>query len=163
MSWLSFVSIVGFGALLATAAGVICWQKGSQPERAGIILYLACWLLVTVTQMITGSNLSPTVMMLFDLLLGGGFLVIAMRYVTIWVAFAMLLEAAQLMVFVYFPSDSRSDRYYHALTNNILSTAVLLVMILGAFLSRPPRPPEDRRDDPRPGLARLFRTLIIPA
>lgn len=118
-------------AILAVTA--LAWTKGGWPERVGASLNLGMALAFLGLQYaMTGPTLE-TSMLILDGILGIGFLVLAVRYTSLWLGAAMLLQAGQFSLHAfYYVTTKPVDRLF-AIVNNVVSWGILLSILLGTL------------------------------
>ena len=128
----SFLSVF-VGISVAVLVCAYCWLRGGAAERGGVLLILAGWMGVSAVQLMTGQKLPTTGMLLADFLLGLGFLSLALKYNNLWLGAAMLLQGIELALNLYLSQETTADRNIHAMLINMISIAVLGVILLGAI------------------------------
>jgi hypothetical protein len=119
--------------LTAAIVGValFAWLKGGWPERFGALLNL----LVAVLFLVLQFAMSPTALapglLVIDGLLGLGLLILAIRYTSLWLGAAMLLQATQFSLHAFYYVTAKSFDRLFAVVNNIVSWGILLAIVLG--------------------------------
>lgn len=107
------------------------WWKGGAPERLGALLNGVICLSVPMIQSMTHESLHTLPILVADGALAVGFLILAIRYASLWLGAAMLLQAiafsmhSALLLEVIEPGLA----YYAAM--NAMSFGVLLSIIVG--------------------------------
>jgi hypothetical protein len=142
---------------MTLAALIVCllaWAKGGPSEKAGAALIGGLWSLAFLIDQAVGSR--AYVIMSIDGLAAVGFLMLALRFSSLWLGVAMVLQAAELFLHaVYLSSDGMDGRTYVERIN--LLSAALLWLFLGAVLFAWGRRAWRRRAaasaEPRDGLA----------
>lgn len=129
-SQLSFVALFG-------CCGLALW-KGGAPERGGAVMILVTWLGATVIQAVAKAYILPILFLVSDAVLAAGLLLLAIRYSSLWMGAAMLLQATGLSLHAAYFAAEKADLGHHTLWlyvagKNLASFAMLLV-ILGAGL-----------------------------
>ncbi len=134
---------------LVVASVAFAWWKGGAPERVGAMFNGVICLGVTILQAVIHESLGTLPILIADGVLALGFLVLALRYATLWLGAAMLLQGvafsmhSALLLEVVEPSAP----YYAAM--NVMSLGVLLSIIVGtcqAWVLRRRRAREEEAD-----------------
>jgi hypothetical protein len=116
---------------LVVLSVAFAWWKGGAPERVGALFNGVICLGVTIVQALIHESLQTLPILIADGLLAVGFLILAIRYASLWLGAAMLLQAmafsmhSALLLGVLQPGIA----YYAAM--NVMSLGVLLSIILG--------------------------------
>ena len=109
--------------------------KGGPAERRAGLIFAAGTIGVEIIHFTTPRELQGGLLLAMDGFVAGGFLLLALRYASVWLGGAMLLQAIQFSVHAYyFVSGAQRDNTYAAI-NNIDSAGVLLCMIVGSVLA----------------------------
>jgi hypothetical protein len=138
--------------LIVTFATVaFAWWKGGRPERIGSLFNAICSLGAVVFQAVTHEALGTIPILVADGLLATGFLILAFRYASLWLAAAMVLQAASFLIHAsllmgLLPPANPPHYYYYA-AMNILGGLVMIVILLGTAGAW------YRRTHPRMGMA----------
>jgi len=124
--------IVLVGVLVTVA---FAWWKGGTAERTGSLFNGVICLGVTLFQALTHQSFHTVPILIADGILATGFLILAFRYASLWLAAAMLLQGA---VFTIHASAligllPESHLYYYYAAMNLLAFAVMLAIILGTL------------------------------
>lgn len=119
--------------ILAIAMGLVFW-KGERLVRTTAACGAVCWIGAAIGQFLTGSAAGPII--LSDVAFAGCLLVLIFRHHRPWLYGLFAVEAARLILhgMVYEQQISPSPLY--RLSNNILSTLALLVMVAVALRRR---------------------------
>ena len=118
------------GLLLVVGFCLFCWWKGGRAERWGVSLILGANVIDTVIGMMTYANTPHLPAFVIDFLLAVSLLVLAIRYSSIWVGAAMLLQGAELAWYaIQSTGDGFNWREYARLAN--LQTALMLLSLVG--------------------------------
>jgi hypothetical protein len=122
-----------FATIVAVTA--LAWFKGAWPERFGASLNLLFASLFFVLQLVMQPTALATSILIMDGLLGLGFLVLALRYTSLWLGAAMLLQAGQFSLHAfYYVTTKPVDRLF-AIVNNVVSWGILLSILTGVGAS----------------------------
>lgn len=112
-------------------SAVFAWWKGGRPERVGALFNGVVAIGVTILQALLHESLGTLPILIADGVLAVGFLILAIRYASLWLGAAMLLQGmgftmhSALLLGVVKPDYA----YYAAM--NVMSLGVLLSIILG--------------------------------
>jgi len=126
--------VLMWGLMLGACISAI-W-KGGAPERNGAILILSVSLLGFFADSLIPSDLRLVGRLVSDGLVALGFLVISLRYASLWLGGALIAQAVQfsLQAF-YFVTDRAHDAPY-AVVNNLNTVAVLAFLVAGTIAYR---------------------------
>lgn len=138
----SWVSMAGWLTLASTVG--FAWWKGSAAERWGaswvLTMYVASDLAMAVTYPIV-----PQIPLFFlDFLLAAGLLVLAIRYSSLWLGAAMLLQSVALLEHGLILGGAGLRPYYWMMLNNAISQLMQLCIIIASVISwrrRTQKPP----------------------
>jgi hypothetical protein len=130
-------------AMVFGTAGLAVW-KGSQAERFGVIIYFAIWALEAVAS--GAADHYPLIYAYFklssDLLIAAGFLMLALRYSSLWLAGAMIAQGLCAATHAFHLEDDQAQNplVWHGLSvwllsNNIFTTAVFWLLLGGTIAS----------------------------
>ena len=126
---------IGLATLFATTV-FVAW-KGGPPERIGTAMILFAWVGTIVAEALAHAMFSLTWLMVFDGLLAVGFLIIAVRYSSLWLGGAMICQAISFGSYAFRLIDNTRAvwRGQHALIviNNLISYLVLFILIGGTI------------------------------
>src|SRR5947209_3585595 len=95
---------IGFDILVGILVGVflLALWKGDAPERIGAGVNMAAGLLATGLQYVLSPEAQPVILLLVDGALAAGFLFLALRYASLWLGAALLLQAVQFSLHAYY-------------------------------------------------------------
>lgn len=128
----SIIPIIGWIAL-AAILGLAVW-KGAAAERLGVLATMATAVEVLLIESFTPPSIQSFLLLGADALLAGAFLFLAIRYASIWLGIAMMLQAGQFGLHAIYTAGELARDYHYALTNNLVTFGILLA-ILFAVLS----------------------------
>lgn len=120
-------------AVLVTVA--FAWWRGGAPERTGALFNGVICLGVTLFQALTKQSFDTLPILIADGVLATGFLILAFRYASLWLAAAMLLQGAVFTIHAaaLIGLLPESHLYYYYAAMNILAFAVMFAIILGTI------------------------------
>ena len=129
----SIIPILAWVLVLAICA--LAWIKGDRPVRLGVVMVLAAALAAMAIHQFSPPEWQATLLLADDGFLAMGFLFLALRYASVWLGGAMILQAVQFSLHAfYFVADRPHDRLYSTI-NNIDSLGVLFCILVGALLA----------------------------
>ena len=122
-------------SLLTTIALVVvfAWMKGATPERLGATANLVAALSVFVVQRLLQKPSLELSLLAIDGILGLFLMALAVRFASLWLGAAMLLQATQFSLHgFYFVTMRSMDRTFF-IVNNSVSWGLLLCIIAGTL------------------------------
>jgi len=129
-----FFVYAGLVVLIATFAFAM-W-KGEAPERIGGSLNLAAGLFVVAADRFLSPDLVPIAQLVVDAALAMGFLFLAVRFASLWLGVALLLQAVQFSLHAYYlVTEAQHDWRFYGRINNIDTTGINLMIITGTVLA----------------------------
>lgn len=131
--------VVWIGLALLVSITALAWFKGGAAERYGAILNASGYLSITALQFASNGHMPLAPMVWADLLIATGFLWLSVRYNSLWLGVAMMLQGAEFAIHTqYLTSLGEQPIVFgirlYALGENLISLAVLLTL-LGATLT----------------------------
>ena len=121
--------------IVIAAVTAFAWLKGGWPERIGAALNLLAAVLFFVLQRMFAPTALTTSLLVIDGLLGVGFLVLALRYTSLWLGAAMLLQAAQFSLHAFYYVTAKPFDLLFMVVNNLVSWGILIAIVAGTFAS----------------------------
>ena len=118
-------------AIIAVAA--FAWIKGGTPERIGATLNLLGSVLFSGLQTIMVPEALALSLLVLDGLFGVAFLILAVRYASLWLGAAMLLQAAQFSLHAFYYVTAKPVDRLFAIVNNLVSWGILLSIVVGVI------------------------------
>lgn len=129
----SFILQIGLLSLVATS--VFAWGKGGPGERAGSSAVAISWIASLATLALAPKPAHAVVLLLFDAALATALLVIAIRYTSLWLGVAMIVQAFVLALHSqHVGQDVIAGRTFVVLAN-IASYAQLLAIVASTCAS----------------------------
>jgi len=135
----------GLVILIGAVAFVVA--KGGRAERIAAGLLALAWVGSVLAQPLTGQLAPEIPFMATDLFLALGFLWLAVRYASLWIGAAMILEGALFFLHASHLSEETSRSYAYLAAMNGLSYCVL-ACVVGAALASWRRRARARRPQP---------------
>jgi hypothetical protein len=127
--------------------------KGGPPERLGVLMIVAAWIGTIIAHELTRPASPVLAFLLLDGLVTVGFLVVAVRYSSLWLGAAMICQAISFGAHAIRLSDdptlSRHGSYAYLAVTNAVGFLVLFILIGGTFatISRRRRADRERVED----------------
>jgi hypothetical protein len=144
-----FFRIEEYGYLLLMAGTTaFALLKGGQPERLGVSMIVFAWIATIVVQELTRPTVPVLSFLVLDGLLAAGFLVVAVRYSSLWLGGAMICQAVSFGAHAMRLSDNsrvfwRGANVYLIVTN-VVGLLVLFILIGGTVATIRRRRKADR-------------------
>jgi hypothetical protein len=129
----SLIPLVGWGATFLVCA--LAWWKGGRPERLGASLKLITSIIALGVHHLLKQDAISGALLTADGVLAAGFLALAIRYASLWIGAAMLLQAGQFSLHAwYLVSALERDRFY-AIVNNLVTIGILICILVGTLIA----------------------------
>lgn len=125
----TLVSQVVLGLVLLSV--VFAWWKGGAPERVGALFNGVICIGVTLAQVFLHESLHTLPILIADGVLAMGFLVLAIRYASLWLGSAMLLQGMSFTMHSALLMEVVEPGYAYYSAMNAMSLGVLFSIILG--------------------------------
>ena len=130
---ISLLSQISWIALVAIFALAI-W-RGEWPERFGAGFSILGAVVALVIHDFAPADIAPILLLAADALLAGAFLFLAVRYASLFLGAAMILQAGQFALHAtYTAGELAPDRRY-AIVNNLITLGIFLVILLATLAS----------------------------
>jgi hypothetical protein len=117
-------------AILATFVFTV-W-KGGVAERAAAALVVAAALAAFAIHRLLPPEVHPIALLTGEFLLAAGFLVLAVRFTSLWLGAAMLLQAVQFSLHAWYLVAERPRDILYSVINNIDTVGILICILLGS-------------------------------
>lgn len=125
--------LIGWGATLLVCA--LAWWKGDRAERYGGLLTVVAGVAVFLSHSSLPVSMASFALLVVDATMAAGFLLLAIRYSSLWLGSAMLLQAGQFSLHAfYLVGELQHDRFY-AVTNNLVTVGILVCILVGTLIS----------------------------
>jgi len=124
---------LGIVALVGSFAFAL-W-KGDSAERMGGSLNLAAGLFAMFLHPLLSPDIQPVVQLVVDAGLAAGFLFLAIRFASLWLGLAMLLQAVQFSLHAYYMVQEAKHDWTFFRINNFDSWGIILCIVGGTVLS----------------------------
>jgi len=120
-------------AIFGVAA--FAWLKGSSPERIGGLANLSATLCFALLQHLAAGNVEELGLLTLDGLLALTFLGLAVRYASLWLGAAMLLQAVQFSLHAYYYVTHRGVDRLFMVANNLVSWGIVASILVGGLMT----------------------------
>ena len=140
----SWISIAGWAVIAFTC--VFAWMRGAAAERWGSLWVLVMDLASDAAIAFTYPRPPEMILFSLDFLLATGLLVLAVRYSSLWLGIAMLLQAVALCAHAFRLVGEGLETVSWIVLNNVLSELMLVCIMIATAISwrrrrKPPAPP----------------------
>lgn len=129
----SIAPMIGWMVLI-TVLALACW-KGGRAERLGAMIVLAGAAYALLAHTVAPKGATALLLLLGEGAMGGGFLFLALRYMSPWLGVAMLLQAIQFSLHAYYLVGEVPRGRTYAIVNNLDSIGVLACILIGTILA----------------------------
>ncbi|HEX8232874.1 MAG TPA: hypothetical protein VF559_05975 [Caulobacteraceae bacterium] len=134
---IGYIGFVGLALLGATA--LFAWTKGGAAERGGTLVYAVAWLGVLIYELVTGDSFPVVPILMLDAGVALAFLALAIRYNSLWLGGAMILQGLGLGLHAAYLTDLDNPEiflfYTYALGINLVSFGILVLLIVGTAIT----------------------------
>lgn len=113
----------------------LSFWKGGTAERWAGSLVVAGALVALALHRTLAEDLLPLALLFAEFLLACGFLVLAVRYASLWLGGAMLLQAVQFSLHACYLLVERPRDALFSTINNIDTVGILACVILGSVIA----------------------------
>jgi hypothetical protein len=125
--------LIGWGATLLVCA--LAWWRGDKAERYGSLIIVVAGLAVFLSHSSLPAPAASLSLLIVDAGMAAGFLLLAIRYASLWLGSAMLLQAGQFSLHAfYLVGGLEHDRFY-AVANNLITVGILVCILVGTGIS----------------------------
>lgn len=125
--------IIGWTVLLGVFA--FAWFKGGRAEQYGASLKLATSLIALGVHHLLKQGAISGALLTADGVLAVGFLALAIRYSSLWIGAAMLLQAGQFSLHAWYLVNALERDRFYAIANNVISIGILVCILVGTLIS----------------------------
>lgn len=123
--------VLMWGLMLGACISAI-W-KGGAPERDGAILILSVSVLSPFADSLIPADARLVGRLVSDGLVALGFLVISIRYASLWLGGALIAQAVQFSLQAFYFVTERDHDAPYAVVNNLNTVAVLAFLVAGTI------------------------------
>lgn len=125
----SLEPIIGWIVLIGTC--IYAWVKGTAPERFGAVLLLAAATMALVIDVTLPVEKQITPTLIGEGLLALGFLILAIRYASLWLGGAMILQGAQFSLHAFYIVMERPGDWFYWAFSNIVTLSIIVCILVG--------------------------------
>ena len=129
----SLIPWIGWATTLLVCG--LAWWKGGRAEQYGASLKLATSLIALVVHLVLKQGAISGALLTADGLLAVGFLALAIRYSSLWIGAAMLLQAGQFSLHAWYLVNALERDRFYAITNNLITIGILVCILVGTLIS----------------------------
>ncbi|MDP1739321.1 MAG: hypothetical protein Q8L23_18000 [Caulobacter sp.] len=129
----SLLPLIGWAATLLVC--VLAWWRGGPAERYGASFIILAALAVSFAHFILPPSAAGLSLLTIDALMAVGFLALAIRFSSLWLGAAMLLQAGQFSLHAWYLVSSLERDYFYAVANNLITAGILLCILIGTMIS----------------------------
>jgi hypothetical protein len=128
---------VGFAMLVGVLFGVFLFAmwKGDLPERIGAAVNLGAGLIATGFQFVLDPDAQSIALLAVDAALAASFLFLALRYASLWLGAALLLQAVQFSLHAYYLVVGAHHDWNYKVINNLDTSGINLAILVGTALA----------------------------
>jgi hypothetical protein len=105
--------------------------RGGVAERWAAGMVVAAALAAFVMHRLVSAEMLPLALLTGEFLLAVGFLVLAVRFASLWLGGAMILQAVQFSLHAWYLVAERPRDILYSVINNIDTMGILLCIVLG--------------------------------
>jgi hypothetical protein len=116
-------------AILATVVFSV-WKGGVAERWAGWLVGAGALYAFLVARFL-GDEWRTLALLSGDFLLAAGFLALAVRYASLWLGGAMLLQAVQFMLHAWYMLGEKEPDFFHGVVNNADTMGILICIAFG--------------------------------
>lgn len=120
--WVAIIAVCAFGLL-----------KGGPAERFGAGMTLLISIAFVIVNELVPEVARPVPHLVLDGVLALSFLALAVRYASLWIGAAMLLQGVQFSLHAYFFVTKLTPGVTYAIINNLVTWGTLLGILLGTL------------------------------
>ncbi|MBI5942609.1 MAG: hypothetical protein HY859_19575 [Caulobacterales bacterium] len=129
----SLIPLIGWGATFLVC--VLAWWKGGRAEQYGVSLKLATSLVALAVHHLLKQGAISGALLTADGVLAVGFLALAIRYSSLWIGAAMLLQAGQFSLHAWYLVNALERDRFYAIANNLITAGILACILVGTLIS----------------------------
>lgn len=127
-----------FSVLLIIGAVAVCavaFWKGDAAARIASVLNLFNAAALPFLRIIIGYHTGEVLQLMSDFIAAVGFLLLAVRFASVWLGTAMLLQSAQFSLHAFYLVTERPHDLLHAWINNTNQWLIYLCILIGVALA----------------------------
>ncbi|WP_297514849.1 hypothetical protein [uncultured Caulobacter sp.] len=129
----SIAPILGWIVLVAILA--LAWLRGGAAERIGALIVLVSAACAVMIHLLAPKAVQAPLLLIDEVFVAVSFLALALRYMSVWLGAAMILQAVQFSLHAYYLIGELPRDHFYAVVNNLDSLGVLLCILIGTLLA----------------------------
>jgi hypothetical protein len=129
----SWISIAALGTLVLTC--LFAWFRGAAAERWGATWVLAMYVASDIAIGLTYPHVPQMILFSLDFLLAAGLLILAIRYSSLWLGTAMLLQSIALCAHAFRLAGEGLRALQWMILNNVISELMLVCIVIATAIS----------------------------
>jgi hypothetical protein len=133
------------GWLVTLVVLALAWFRGGQPEKLGATLKVITSAAALAAHHLLKQDSISVALLTVDGLLAVGFLALAIRYASLWIGAAMLLQAGQFSLHAWYLVSALSRDRFYAIVNNLVTIGILICILVGTVIAWRRRSRAERR------------------
>jgi hypothetical protein len=133
MSGLSPLYLLSQAAAVSTV-GFALW-KGDLAARGAALAFAILDIATFIVNPSVGNVASETILLVIDFFCAVAFLLLAVRYASLWLGAAMIFQAAQFSLHAYYLVMELPHDLLHAWINNLDDWGIWISMFIGTLLA----------------------------
>jgi hypothetical protein len=118
---------------ILTTLGFATW-KGAAPERLGVLAIFLAAIVVWAIETFAPSSAETLLLLISDALLAVAFLVLAVRYASLWLGLAMMFQAGQFVLHAVYVTGELTYDLRYAVLNNLVTFGICSVILCGTII-----------------------------
>jgi hypothetical protein len=128
---------ISFAMLLGVLVAVFLFAlwKGDLPERIGAAVNLGAGLIASGLQFVLDPDAQSIALLAVDAALAASFLFLALRYASLWLGAALLLQAVQFSLHAYYLVVGAHHDWNYKVINNLDTSGINLAILVGTALA----------------------------
>lgn len=126
----SVLSLIVYLVVLGVVLFAI-WKGDTAVRLAGCMV--AAGVLYNFGIKLVPHDLKPIVQLTGDFLLAMGFLMLAVRYASLWLGGAMIFQAVQFTLHAWYLLAEKKPDLFHAIVNNLDTVGILVCLLIGTI------------------------------
>jgi hypothetical protein len=127
-----------FAILLMVGAAVVtllAFAKGDSAAQVASIINLVNAALLPLVRLVAGRETGEVLQLVTDFIAAVGFLLLAVRYASLWLGVTMLLQSGQFSLHAFYLVMERPHDHLHAWINNMVQWAMYICILAGVALA----------------------------
>jgi len=123
------------GWLFTLVVAGLAWWRGGHPERLGASLMVIAGVAVPIAHHLLPTSKASVALLMIDAAMAAGFLGLAIRYASLWLGAAMLLQAMQFSLHAFYIVIEKAHDRLYSIINNLDTIGVILCVLVGTLIA----------------------------